>query len=265
MDTEQAARALVGVEPDGEEWVGRAPAWSREVVFGGVLMGQTVSAATSASVDGRRIHSIHMYFLRPARAELPIRYRVSVLRDGKSFMTCRVGAHQDGKDILTALCSFTADGEAYEYEQPTARDAPGPSSPNKMFDMWLSSYVGPTPPADDGTFASTSRMWVRTDGALPKDPDLHAALIAFVSDWTWTGGRPLHLDGDTRGMISLDHAIWFHREARADEWLYYDVESLINANGRGLLRGKIHGEDRAMCASVAQEMKLLRYEDAPAR
>jgi acyl-CoA thioesterase-2 len=265
MDAEAAARELVGVEPDGDEWVGRAPEWSREIVFGGVLMGQAVYAATRALRDDRRIHSMHLYFLRPARSSLPIHYRLSPIRDGRSFMTCGVHAHQDGKDVLTALCSFTSDGDAYEYELPIARDAPDPSATETMFDLWLVSKIGPTKPAGDGSIASTSRMWARTDGALPDDRHLHAALLAFVTDWTWTGGRPLHLDGDTRGMISLDHSMWFHREARADEWLYYDVTSPINANGRGLLRGTIHDRDRRMCASAAQEMKLHRYEDAPSR
>jgi acyl-CoA thioesterase II len=265
MDAEAAAHALVGVEPDGDEWVGRAPGWSREIVFGGVLMGQTVFAATRALRDERRIHSLHMYFLRPARAAQPINYRVSPVRDGKTFMTCSVEAHQDGKDILTALCSFTSDGDSYEYEMPVAHGVPEPSAPETMFGLWLVSRIGPTQPAGDGTIASTSRMWVRTEGALPDDRHLHSALLAFVTDWTWTGGRPLHLEGDTRGMMSLDHSVWFHREARADDWLYYDVNSLINANGRGLLRGTIHGRDQRMLASAAQEMKLVRYEDAPPR
>jgi acyl-CoA thioesterase-2 len=184
MDAETAAHALVGVEPDGDEWVGRAPEWSREIVFGGVLMGQTVFAATRALRDQRRIHSLHLYFLRSARAALPITYRVTPVRDGKSFLTCSVEAHQDGKDVLTALCSFTADGDAYEYELPVAAAAPDRSTTETMFDLWLVSKIGPTKPADDGTIASTSRMWVRTDGALPGDRHLHAALLAFVTDWT---------------------------------------------------------------------------------
>ena len=82
-------------------------------------------------------------------------------------------------------------------------------------------------------------MWFRVPAALPDDEHLHTALLGFATDWTGIGGRPLHLDGDTQGMVSLDHAVWFHRPARADDWLFYDVHSLVNVGGRGLLRGTI--------------------------
>jgi acyl-CoA thioesterase-2 len=89
---------------------------------------------------------------------------------------------------------------------------------------------------------------------------LHAALLGFATDWTGTGGRPLHLEGDITGMVSLDHAAWFHRPARADEWLYYDVHSLVNAGGRGLLRGEMRDEEGRVVVSVAQEMRLTPVE-----
>jgi acyl-CoA thioesterase II len=158
MDTEAAARALVGVERAGDEWIGRAPEWSREIVFGGVLMGQTVFAATRALLDERRVHSMHMYFLWPAHAALPINYRVSPVRDGRSFMTCRVEAHQDGKDVLTAMCSFASDGDAYDYESPVAHSVPDPSTIETMFGFWLVSRLGPTKPDDEGTVIDEQNM-----------------------------------------------------------------------------------------------------------
>jgi acyl-CoA thioesterase-2 len=100
---------------------------------------------------------------------------------------------------------------------------------------------------------------LRIAGALPDDPHLHAALVAFATDITGTGGRPLHLDGDIRGIVSIDHAVWFHRVLRADEWMFYDVQSLVNAGGRGLLRGTIHGPDGRLAVSVAQELLLRPY------
>jgi acyl-CoA thioesterase-2 len=90
---------------------------------------------------------------------------------------------------------------------------------------------------------------------LPDDPHLHAALIAFVTDITGTGGRPLHLEGDVTGMVSIDHAAWFHRPLRADEWLFYDVHSLVNTGGRGAPRNDVR-PDRHVAVSVAQEMLL---------
>ena len=100
-------------------------------------------------------------------------------------------------------------------------------------------------------------MWFRVPSELPDDEHLHAALLGFATDWTGIGGRPLHLEGDTQGMVSLDHAAWFHRPARADEWLFYDVHSLVNAGGRGLLRGVMRDTEGRVVISAVQEMRLF--------
>jgi acyl-CoA thioesterase-2 len=162
-------------------------------------------------------------------------------------------------------CSFTADADGYEYELPLARDVPGPEELPTAIGPgpWEKAWIGPTDPAPDGTRQSTQRAWFRVARTLPDDPHLHAALVGFASDMTGTGGRPLDLDSDMRGMISLDHAVWFHRELRADEWMLYDVHSLVNTAGRGVLRGTLHDLDRRICGSVAQEMRLYPYESLP--
>ena len=103
---------------------------------------------------------------------------------------------------------------------------------------------GRAPLRPDGTREATHRHWFRVPAGLDDDPHLHAALLGYATDWTGIGGRPLHLEGDTTGMISLDHAAWFHRPARADEWLLQDVQSLVNAGGRGTLRGVIRSTGR---------------------
>ena len=103
-------------------------------------------------------------------------------------------------------------------------------------------------------------LWFRIPAALPDDLHLHTALLGFATDWTGIGGRPLHLDGDIEGMVSLDHAVWFHRPARADDWLFYDVHSLVNAGGRGLLRGVMRDHEGHVIVSVAQEMRLTPVE-----
>ena len=106
-------------------------------------------------------------------------------------------------------------------------------------------WLGPSPLRPDGTREATHRHWFRLPRGLDDDPHLHAALLGYATDWTGIGGRPLHLEGDTTGMISLDHAAWFHRPARADEWLLQDVQSLVNAGGRGTLRGVIRNTRRS--------------------
>jgi len=249
---------FVTVRRDGDGWVGDAPGWFGERLFGGFVLAQSVYAATRATPEGRRIHSLHGYFLRPVMAGAQLSYRLTPVREGRSFVIRRLDAAQGGSPVFSMMCSFTADTDGYEYELPMTRDIPGPDELPVSVGPgpWEVAEVGPTPPAPDGTRRSTRRAWFRVAGALPDDSTLHEALVAFLTDMTGTGGRPLHLEGDVTGMVSVDHAAWFHRPLRADEWVFYDVHSLVNTGGRGLLRGTIYGPDRRLAASVAQEMLL---------
>jgi acyl-CoA thioesterase II len=248
----------VTVRPDGDGWIGDAPDWFGDVLFGGFVISQAVHAATRTAPDGGRIHSLHGYFLRPVVAGLPLSYRAVPLREGRTFVMRQLEAVQDGKPVFSMMYSFTADTDGYEYELPMAPRIPPPEELATEIGPgpWEAAWLGPTPPAADGTRLSTHRAWSRIPVALPDDPHLHAALIAFVTDITGTGGRPLHLEGDVTGMVSIDHAAWFHRPLRADEWLFYDVHALVNTGGRGVLRGTMYGSDRHVAVSVAQEMLL---------
>jgi acyl-CoA thioesterase-2 len=187
-----------------------------------------------------------------------VSYRITSLRDGRTFATRSLEAEQDGNLVLSMACSFTEDTEGYEYELPIGHDVPGPEEVEQGPGpgAWIAAGLGPTPPDDNGVMQSTHRLWFRLPGELPDDPHLHAALITFATDWTGIGGRPRHLEGDTTGMVSLDHAVWFHRPIRADAWNLYDVHSLVNAGGRGVLRGVMVDLDRHVAVSVAQEMLL---------
>ena len=256
--------AYLTVRADGEGWIGETPPWFGDYLFGGFVIAQAVHAATRRAPEGRRIHSLHAYFLRPVAAGPPVAYDVTPIRDGRTFASRRVEASQSGEPVLTMTCSFAADGDGYEYELPAAADVPQPDADELEQSTgpgpWRAAWIGPSAAAPDGTRASTHRIWFTWPLALPDDPHLHAALLAFATDWTGTGGRPLHLDGDIRGMVSLDHAVWFHRPARVDTWHLYDVHSLVNTGGRGLLRGTMRDTDGHVVASVAQEMLLRPYE-----
>jgi acyl-CoA thioesterase-2 len=262
---ELVAETLAGltVHRDQQGWVARAPDWSGDFLFGGDVIAQALVAAAQWAPEGRRLHSLHAYFLRPVRAGQDVRYEGGVLREGRAFTVARIDASQDGKPVLAAMTSFTADTDGYEYDlrvgdglppldESTVEPGPGP---------WVASYVGPSDPLPDGTRDATHRMWFRIPARLPDDDHLHAALIGFVTDWTGTGGRPLHLDGDIQGMISLDHSVWFHRPCRADEWHFYDVQCLLNAGGRSLLRGVMRDRDGQVVVSMAQEMRLIPVAD----
>ena len=165
--------------------------------------------------------------------------------------------------MLDMSCSFTADTDGLRVRPPGGRDIAAPRRAGRSSRARARgsprSSVRPRPPP---TAPASRRIACgsASPAALPDDEHLHTALLGFATDWTGIGGRPLHLEGDTTGMVSLDHAAWFHRPARADEWLFYDVHSLVNAGGRGLLRGVMRDDDGRVVVSVAQEMRLTPVE-----
>lgn len=254
---------LLHHERDGEVWRGRTPDWWGPVVFGGFGLALTISAAGLDAPPGRRLHSLHAHFLRPVQGGRDMAFRSEVVKEGRSFGLHLVTASQDGKPVMTMTCSFTADTEGYVYDLsgipagvPLPDDLPEPDEVRDAADPWDERWVGASDPRSDGTREATHRHWFRLPRDLGDDPHLHAALLGYATDWTGIGGRPLDLDGDTTGMISLDHAAWFHRPARVDQWLLQDVQSLVNAGGRGTLRGVIRDLDGRIVASMAQEMLL---------
>lgn len=263
---EETVRFL-SVRADGAGWIGDAPDWFGERLFGGFVLGQALHAAANAARSGgddRRVHSMHGYFLRPVFAGHPISYRIEPVREGRTLAVRHLTAMQRDADVFTMLCSFISDGDGYEYEFGPSDDVADPDALEIETNdgPWEAVWLGPTPPRADGSMTSTHRAWQRIRTTLPDDPALHLAFLGMLTDTTGTGGRPLHLDGDVRGMISLDHAAWFHRPARVDDWLLYDVHSLVNTGGRGTLRGVIRNRARQAVASVAQEMILQPYEVA---
>lgn len=254
---------LLRHERRGDTWLGRTPDWYGPVVFGGVGLALTISAACCDAPPGTRLHSLHAHFLRPVRGGAEITFRSEVVKAGRTFCLHVVTASQDDRPAITMTCSFTADTDGYEYDLsgipdgvPFSDDLQEPDDNDEEVGPWDVRWLGPSGLRSDGTREATHRHWFRLPRALGADAHLHTALLGYATDWTGVGGRPLHLDGDTNGMISLDHAAWFHRPARADEWLLQDVQSLVNAGGRGTLRGVIRDAQGRIVASMAQEMLL---------
>jgi acyl-CoA thioesterase-2 len=258
---------LLSIEPIGtERFRGVSPqGWPGGRVFGGLVAAQALRAAglTVASVPP---HSLHAYFLRLGRPELPLDHTVTRVRDGRSFCTRAVEVAQAGEVIFTMLASFHA-REAGEEEYQVARaadvaspDVDGPSGEvlphlQALRDLDVLD-LGPTPPGPDGTFRSTRRMWLRVRDDLPDDPLLHASIVTLMSDMgIVTAARPPRtpLAWDTVMAASLDHTVWFHRPVRADRWLFYDLHSLSVSGARGLARGVMHDGTGGLCASVTQE------------
>ncbi|MFE1848228.1 acyl-CoA thioesterase [Streptomyces sp. NPDC059489] len=248
-------------------------------VFGGQVAAQAMVAAGRTVPEDRPAHSLHAYFLRPGDSGAPIVYEVDRIRDGRSFTTRRVVAVQHGKPIFHLSASFQSHEDGLDHQAPMP-PAPDPESlptshermrgyghiPSDVVERLLEAraavdlrYVEEPPYGKFGEPRDPhSQVWFRTNGKLDDDPLLHVVLATYVSDMTLLDsvllahGRGGWALGDVVGA-SLDHAMWFHRPFRADEWLLYDQESPSAYGGRGLGQARIYTEDGRLAISVIQE------------
>ena len=254
---------------------GTSPEDSWQRVFGGQVAGQALVAAGRTVDDDRHVHSLHSYFIRAGDPKTPIVYEVDRIRDGRSFSVRRVLAVQGGEAIFTLSASFQLAQEGIDH-QTSMPDSPDPES-LPTFDERLRSdpraqhwYAGRSRPIDlrhvdaapwerdaVGPLDSPFRVWMRADGRLPDDTLLHACLLTFASDMTLLDAALarqglVNRPGEIR-MASLDHAMWFERPIRADEWLLYAMHSPSASGGRALASGRFFTRDGAQVASVVQE------------
>lgn len=219
-------------------------------VFGGLVLAQAVMAA-GRTVPVHAIHSLHGYFIRPGDKHAPILYTVERSRDGATFSTRSVTASQGGKAIFQMLASFqrAEDGPDHQCVMPEA------SLPVQLDDDRPRGLQRAILFRSDGQ--APERSWMRPAGSLPDDPLLHHALLAYASDFRLLGAalRRHQLDPRPPNLhsVSLDHAMWFHRDFRFDDWLLYATDSPSASHARGLCRGSIFGRDGRLLASVAQE------------
>ncbi|MEU0496548.1 acyl-CoA thioesterase II [Mycobacterium sp. NPDC006124] len=241
--------------------------------FGGHVAGQSLVSAVRTVDPKYQVHSLHGYFLRGGDARSPTVYSVERLRDGGSFCTRRVSAIQHGETIFSMSASFQTDQSGIEHQDvmpaaPPPDDIPDFKSASKVFDdasfrqfdEWDVRIV----PRDQMTFlpgkASQQQVWFRHRDPMPDDPVLHICALAYLSDLTLLGSAQVnHVEERKHLMVaSLDHAMWFMRPFRADEWLLYDQSSPSACGGRSLTEGKLFNQYGEMVASVMQE-GLTRY------
>lgn len=244
-------------------------------IYGGKVLGEAINAAQS-TVDEREVHSIHAYFLREADSNNPVIYEVERSRDGRSFSARRVVAIQYGRPIFTLEASFQQAESGIEYQA----DAPPVPQPQELarvaFDQLnltgaspkvqrianiaapfefrpIDPYFGDTP---RGT-PPLRRVWLRTLARLPDDVRLHRAILAYLSDYglitTLLMPQGLRVLNENIFLASLDHAMWFHRPFRIDEWLLYVCEGVTSSGARGLARGSFYDASGRLVVSVAQE------------
>ncbi|QFU14998.1 acyl-CoA thioesterase II [Microvirga thermotolerans] len=255
---------------------GQSPKTGWQRVFGGQVIGQALVAA-SRTVEGRQPHSLHGYFMLPGDPKVPIIYEVDRIRDGRSFTTRRVVAIQHGQAIFSMSASFQVAEDGFSHQAPMP-DVPGPEAlPSeaevkaellpKMPEPMRTYFERERPiemrPVEIQRYTSTDpgkpifHVWIRATDRLPDDPAVHQAVLAYASDITLLDsaliphGRTV-FDPKVQAA-SLDHALWFHRPFRADEWLLYAQDTPNAGGARGFSRGLVFRQDGTLVASVAQE------------
>jgi acyl-CoA thioesterase-2 len=242
--------------------------------FGGHVAGQSLVSAVRTVDPSFQVHSLHGYFLRPGDAKEPTVYLVERLRDGGSFVTRRVNAIQHGETIFSMSASFQTAQQGIEHQDampsaPPPDDLPGFRSRGGVFDdagfaqfdEWDVRMVPRDRVAHLPGKASQQQVWFRHRDPLPDDRVLHICALAYMSDLTLLGSAQVNHEEERKHLMvaSLDHAMWFMRPFRADEWLLYDQSSPSSCGGRSLTQGKIFNRSGAMVAAVMQE-GLTRYK-----
>jgi acyl-CoA thioesterase-2 len=266
-----------GISPDEE----------RQRVFGGQVAGQALVAAGRTVEPSHHVHSLHAYFLRPGDPRIPIVYDVDRIRDGHSFITRRVVAIQHGRAIFNLSASFHIEEQGPEHQYPMP-DAPDPETLPTIREA-LEPYADQFPGAfvdwirrdrpidsrstrlprwldpDPGVREPEQLVWFRADGILPDDPLLHACVVAYASDLTLLDTAVMaharSWDDDRFMITSLDHAMWFHRPMKADDWLLYHQKSPSAQGATGLAEGFIYRRDGALATTVMQEGLIRPVKD----
>lgn len=257
---------------------GNSPQVGWQRVFGGQVIGQALIAAQRTVDTDRFVHSLHGYFMRPGDPSIPIIYEVNRIRDGSSFNTRHVLAKQHGKAIFTLTASFQIDEDGLEHQMAMPEGLPKPEqlmgdsdikeqylhlAPPNVRKYWEQDRPIEIKPVSLTHYFSREKLppaqnvWVRATGAVPDDRALQAAILAYLSDMTLLDtalhphGRSL-FDRDLQ-VASLDHAMWFHRPCKLDDWLLYTQDSPSASGARGLNRGALYTRDGVLIASTAQE------------
>jgi acyl-CoA thioesterase-2 len=264
---------------DGDLYRGEQPDVAPQRMFGGQVLGQALAAAYKSVPDDRHLHSLHAYFILPGDTSHTVLFDVEKLRDGRSFTTRRTAAIQHGRPIFYMTASFQVDEPGPDHQDPPpdvsadperlpklsdyTRRRRGDGAGNETITAPLGSIdvrlagVGQDGSLGDSGYPSVVRVWMRIAGPLPDHRALHDCALAYMSDLTLLTAslvpHDLHLRLDEVQTASLDHAMWFHRPFRADEWLLYDQVSPSASGARGLSMGRIFDRTGHLVATAMQE------------
>jgi acyl-CoA thioesterase-2 len=254
-------------------------------VYGGQVLAQSIVAASRTIPDERTVHSMHGYFLRPGDSTKGITFSVDRIHDGRSFSTRRTQAYQEGVPIFSMIASFQDEDPGLDHHEPMPEGLPGPDElpdiesqlqglhpmSKRLFTdrpVDLRHIPSPIYVAPGAERVPRQAVWMRVRRSIPDTPAVHRAALAYLSDLTIQESilRAHGVSWATPGLkvASLDHAMWWHRFGRVDEWMLYVQESPSARGGRGLATGRIYAADGTLLASVAQEI-MVRVPDAQER
>lgn len=246
-------------------------------IYGGQVLGQSIIASERTLPEGRVPHSMHGYFLRPGDATQGLTIAVDRIHDGRSFSTRRAQAYQNGVPIFSMIASFQDENPGIDHAEPMPESIPDPESlrPDEEISAGIHPLSkrmltdrpvdmrhveGPLYATNDVAPAARQAVWMRLRAPFPDSPTLHRAALAYLSDMSIQESilRAHGLSWATPGLkvASLDHAMWWHRPGRVDDWLLYVQDSPNARGGRGLAHGRIYTRDGDLVASVAQEITI---------
>lgn len=273
-----------GARTDEDIFIGPSQWMPHGRVFGGQVLAQSLIAAGRTTDPERSVHSMHGYFLRPGDVTQPITFSVDRIHDGRSFSTRRTQAYQNGDPILSMIASFQTQEGGLDHQVGLPGDVPGPddlpsdaellrSTDHPVGRYWASErpfemrhIPSPIYTAVLGEQVAHQAVWFRAIGRLPDDPGMHRAALAYASDYTILESamrrHGVYWSHPGLKIASLDHAMWWHRFARVDDWLLYLQESPSATGGRALATGRIFDASGSLVASVAQE-GMFRLRAAP--
>jgi len=259
-ESPRVLRGILELTPAGtDRWLAPTPDEGPGRLFGGQVASQAIYAATFTVSPDRLAHSLHSYFIRPGRPGVPLELAVERTRDGRSFSTRRVVAAQQGEPIFVLDSSFHVEEPADDWQATPLPDVPLPEELSDAMGV-LSAFRRSNPfeirPVRPTEGFGIHPCWVRVREPLEPDPSLHIAALTYVSDLAVVGS--VRAPGSTAawGGASLDHAVWFHRPVRVDQWMLFSVDGVTNFGSRGLARGTFHRIDGTLVASLAQECLL---------
>ncbi|GAA2083714.1 acyl-CoA thioesterase [Actinomadura alba] len=263
-DASSFQKALELEQLDSDLFEALFPGVGRGRTFGGQVAAQSLRAAGLTVGRSRNVHSLHSYFIRPGRPEEPLRFEVARTRDGRTFSTRSVTAVQEGKPIFEMIASFhdPEPGEDWQAVAPLSVPPPEDLRPvrlSRLFGDGQAFEIRPVVTPDPEGFPISHPFWVRVPVPVDIEPDLHACLLTYLSDIAVVrAARSPESDVSYGLRVSLDHSIWFHRQARVDQWLLYTMSPVAHIGVRGLAQGSMRDVEGTLVASVAQEVLLRR-------